>query len=469
MADRGRVVEVDLANERVVLATMMRDPAALRRLGIEIGSDEFGEQRHKVIGRGLGLMARRGLAYSEDTLAELCKGEDFGGFAYLRTLLKEYEPTRNVDFHVERLRVDAVKLAVLAEDVPALVRECEDPTAPPERIAHLGRAIAARAERNARGLVHSGDGLVDGYYEELRLRRILGGEVEGFGFRILDSTMVRGFSVPGASLIVARPGYGKTTVLANFIRNRARAGKGTFVCGWEMSRTDYLDMMVSAETGIPAAVLSNAVGTLTEEQKLAVQAAVERYRDPEILEIQENPFTRLERPKDRFADVNLRNLDFFEGTLRSVAASGKRVVAIDVIGKMLHDRRPDPVTQVLVYLFELARGLGLHLLVLHHIGRSGAKGRPTLEDIKNSGAFEEEADNVFALDRPMLRASPAHRRRMTDSLDVYLLKQRKGPFPLCVRYHFDGSRFALTDEVEMDVAMLDKEDDEGPDGRGSFV
>ena len=58
----------------------------------------------------------------------------------------------------------------------------------------------------------------------------------------------------------------------------------------------------------------------------------------------------------------------------------------------------------------------------------------------------------------MLRASPARRRKLKDVLDAYLIKQSKGPAPVCVRYLFDGTRYALTDPIEVDVAMLEQDD-----------
>jgi replicative DNA helicase len=454
-----RIVEVDLANERVILATMIHDPELRRRISHDLRASEFGDTKHQILFRALSLLARRGLVYSEDTLLELVKGEDHGGYEYLRALSDEYEPNRNVEFHMERLRVDAVKLALLQTDLPGVSSACEDPTTPPERLVQLLRAAVGRVERAGRRFETKGDDLVDGYYATLRARKIDGGAVDGFGFPILDSVLVRGFSPGAVSILAARPGVGKTTVVASVIRHRVLSEKGTYLCGWEMTRDDYLDMMVAAETSIPASVLSNAVRSLSDEQKLAVQDAVERYRDARLLVVQENPFTKLERPTDRWADLNQRNLDFFEGTVAE-ASKTKSLIVVDVVGSLFSDRRPDKISEALVRISEMAKAYSVHFLLLHHTNREGALGRPTLESLKGAGAFEEVADNVFGLDRPIQRASVARRKKMTDHLDVHILKQRKGPAPLCVRYRFDGPRFCLTDEVEVDLSMLESDGDE---------
>ena len=362
---------------------------------------------------------------------------------------------------VERLRLDSVKYELMKEDLPAMVEACEDPTSPPERLLSLFRSGVARLERQGRRFTTGGPDLVKSYFETLRVRRLVGMQSEGFGFHILDSTLVLGLSPRSPlSVIASRPSFGKSTLVANLIRHRVRSAKGVYVCGWEMAKEDYIDMMVAQETGIPGAVLVNAIDSLSDEQKLQVAAAAEVYGDADLVEFEENPFTKLEKPASRW-DYNDRNLDHFEGSLAHASKTGKTLVVVDVFAKMLRDRRPDSISEALVRSREMAQAYGVHVCLCHHLNRESASGRPTLEGLKGSGAFEEETDLVFGLDRPILRASAARRRKMTDHLDIHLLKQRKGPAPVCVRYRFDGSRYSLLDEVEVDLAMLEGDEDEG--------
>lgn len=460
MATEERIVEYDLANERVVLASMAKDPKIRRQYAFSLTPTEFGDPRHQVWFRALSHMARAGLGWSEDTFAELAKGGDFGGYDYLRRVLEEYDPNTNLEFHIERLRLDSAKFGILQQDIPALAQGCEDPTAPPERLLAALKVAIRRLENHGRRFISGGPELVEGYYDLLKARKLTGHRVEGLGLKLLDAALVMGLS-PAApmSVIGARPMVGKSTLLAHLIRHRVAAKQGIFVCGWEMARDDYLDMMVSSETGVPAAVLVQSPGSLSPEVQYQVQEAVERYRNEDLLEIEENPFTKLEKPADRWADLNTRNLDYFEGTVAH-ASKTKRVIALDVFAKMLPDRRPDKVSEALVRIREMGKAYNVHICLLHHLNREAASGRPSLEGFKGSGAWEEEADLIFGLDRPILRASPARRRKMVDYLDIHLLKQRRGPAPLCLRYLFEGARYRLSGEVEIDLAMLEGDDEE---------
>lgn len=457
-----RIVEFDLANERVVLATMAQEPGARRRLVRELRAKEFGDPKHQVIFRALQAMDKGGLKWSEDTLRDLSGQDDFGGFEYVRALLEEYEPARNLDYHVERLRLDAVKFMIMRDDLPEIAGACQEPKAPPAELARLLRGAAARVEHMGRDFSLRGQDLRAEYIETLRMRRAVGNHVEGTGFRILDQGLTRGF-VPGLSVVTGRPGHGKSTWLANLIRRRVDQRRATYVCGWEMSRDDYLDMMVSGETGIPGNDIALRLDELTEAQQREIFESIKRFTDPEIpMAIEESPFFHLPKPEKHW-EFTERNLDYLEMVI-SRNADDFPLFAIDVFNKMIPDKRPDTIAMALVRIREMARGHNVHVMLLHHLNREGAEGRPTLQHIKGSGAFEEEADLIFAMDRPILRASPTRRRKMHDVLDVHVLKQRKGPAPFCVRYQFDGSRYSLSGETELDISILEHEDDDGMEG-----
>lgn len=458
MSKKEKVVEFDLANERVIIGTMIHDSSLRKRLSRKLTAGTFGDPKHQAIFRALERMVRGSLDWNEDTLADLAGDDDYGGFGYVRAIVEDYDPTPNVDYHVDRLRLDAAKFAIVSDDLPSISEACLDPKAEPTTLSRKIKAALNRVERMGQRFVASGSELRDGYYEELRMRAIVGDVVDGTGFPVFDRGLTRGF-IPGLSVVVGRPGHGKSTWLANLLRNRVNASKPTYVCGWEMSRADYLDMMVSAETEIPTADLARKVGVLSLEEKESIVAAVERFTAKKLLSFETNPFPKLPKPEKRW-DLNERNADYLEAVIEA-EADRYGLFTVDVFNKMLADRRPDAISELLVRLREAAIANGVHLMLLHHLNRDAASGRPSLEGIKGSGAFEEEADLIFATDRPIMRASPARRKKMVDTLDVHILKQRKGPAPLCFRYRFDGPRSALTDEAEVDVAMLEGADDDG--------
>lgn len=440
---------------------MIKSAEARSRVGRMLTAEDFGHPPHIVLFRALVALARAGLAYSEDTLADLARGSDFGGYSYIRALVSEYEPTRNIEYHVGRVSSDAFKLKMLDEVLPELAELCEDPASAGERITNLLNNAAQRSGQAALRAPLSGEALVANYYQTLQVRNALGGLIEGTGFPLLDSALVAGFAPRTFSIIAARPGHGKTTMVANILLNRLLHRKPTWCGAWEMEPEDYLDMMISNSTGVPAAVLYRQPGSLPQDVKDRVDEIIDLFRDDSVIEFQPNPFVGLPRPKDRFFDYNERNLDLFESEVERASVEGKAVFFLDVVGKMLPDKRPDSLSVAMTRLRSIAKHYAVHVCVLHHISRDGADNRPTLETLKGSGAFEEEADLVIGLDRPIQRASPAKREAMTDYLDAHILKQRKGVAPVCIRYRFVGTQYRMTDEMPVDLSMLEKEDTTG--------
>lgn len=454
---REKTRAIDLANERVVIATIAKDPAARRTIVAELAPESFGDPRHRAIFRAAVGIARMNLSWSEDAVLELSGGdsEAFGGFAYLRKVVSEYEATPNLRFHVERLRLDAAKFAV-ADGLGEVQATCLDKDASAESLSARLRELAARID-GAQGIRgQRGGELRSIYYDELRQRRIVGDVVEGTGFELLDRRLARGLVV-GLSAVVGRPGHGKTTFLANLIRNRLAAERPIYVCGWEMIDVDYVDMIVAAVTGIPAEDLARKVRSFDEATAARVQEAVEWVTRGDLLAVERNPFSSMPRLKAPW-EANARNLDHFEATV--IRECGRfQVFAVDVFSKLLADRRPDAVSEALVRIRELAKRCGVHVMLLHHLNRDGADAPPSLETIKGAGAWEEECDLILGIDRPLLRAPPGRRKKQRDVLDVHVLKQRKGPAPLCFRYDFHGPTFSLANEGIQDVSVIAGDDE----------
>jgi len=452
------VVEFDLANERVVLATMIHDAKERRRLMVSIRPNDFGDQRHRIILRGLTALDRAGMAWSEDTFQTLVGGADFGGFAYLRAIEAEYQPNRNVDYHLDRLRLDAAKFELLRDHVPKLVELCEDPKVPGDALAGALRVAGDRVGRNALRNIQRGGAVVDAYYETMRMRSIVGSVFEPSGNVILDSMLGAGFAPATVSLIVGRPGMGKSAFVSHLVRWRVRNSKRTYLGAWEMGRDDYLDSMIAAEAGIPAERYTKHTKHLSDQEKLRIADAAELFRN-DCFVIEENPFIHLEQSTDKWADQNERNLDHVESVVAALSQEGFGFFVFDVVGKALRDRREQAVTQALIRIREsIAKRYGVHICLVHHLNRQGVEGPPSLEHIKNAGAFEEELDLIFGVDRPMIRAPKSRRRNMRDTLDLYCLKQRRGPFPFCVRYDFEGAKYLIDNEAAVDLSIFERED-----------
>ena len=448
-----KVIRMDVRNERTVLATLMRLPLDDRgRWTASLDEQEFLDPRHRVLFRILCRMGERGFAWSEDTCELVAGGADFGGIPYLRKVLAEYEANANLAAHVERLKTDALKWELLNDYVPSLIGAIEASKTSREDLWGPVRRLQRRVERDLHLPGRHSGALVEGFYGLLAERKALP-EYVSTGFPELDERLTFGFAPGHLTLLVARPGVGKSTALGQMVLRRARQHLGTRIFALDMAYSDYVEILVAGETGIPQQRLVREVASLTIEEKRAIRDAVERYRDPKILSVVENPFAGGEGGLPPWKR-NEKNLELFESYL---AEGGYPLVAVDVANQLLADRRPEAVRDSVGALIHLARTYHVHLLILHHTGRD-QEGRPTLEDIRSSGGWEEFCKTILALDRPGMR-----RKTQRDVVDFGCLKQTKGPAPWWIRYDFDGARCQFENGRVLSMLSGGKEPEEAGD------
>jgi len=469
MGAEQKVLEFNLTSERGIIATMIRDPRLRREVATKHSSAAIGEPKHRVMFRALARMAEENLRWSEATLEDLAGGEDYGGPRYVRELLEEFpEALPNVDFHLARCRLDSTKMRVVNESMPELARLCGDPKASGDQLVAAARRVLAIAEQGkASRRIHTPSMLVDQLYESLRTWRSSTGAHWPTGFPALDRVLTYGLAPGLLSMVAARPRVGKTKFITCLMRNQVALRRGMHVGAWEMHPLSYVMSMVAAEAGVGVTRMVREAKDLTDEERRAIHRVGELLAgDDDAFSIEENPFPYLDKSKDRW-DLNGPNLDHFESTVAEQSKT-KSLFILDVLMKMIPDRRPDAIAAALIRVRDIALKYKVHICMLHHVNRDGADGRPTLEHLKGAGAIEEDMDIVLALDRPVLRASSARRRKMRDTLDVHLLKQREGVGVFAVRYTYDPDHARLEDEEVVDELELDREDREDAGGAGAL-
>lgn len=425
-----KVIRLNVRNERAVLSTLMQSRTQRKEWIRKLDANLFLDERHQTIVDLLLRMEERKLEWSEDTAEMMAGGRNFGGVDYVRKIVAEYKVNENLDAHVARLRTDALKHRLLTEAIPRLVEAIEDPTSDRDELWGPATRLTRILEDGVDRAGHHGKRLVDGYFGRMAERKAMP-EFISTGFDELDERMTFGFAPGHLTLLVARPGVGKSSLMAEVIRRRITAGLGSQIFALDMTFTDYIDLIVAAETGISQQRLIRNAADLTLEERRSIVAAVRRLEDPTLLDVVENPFSKREDAELAPWKRNARNMELFEAYL---ADGGYPLVVVDVANQLLADRRADAVRDSVQALVGLARTYHVHLLILHHTGRD-QEGRPTMEDIRSSGGWEEFTRTILALDRPALRKKGGGK----DVLDIGCLKQTKGPAPWWIRYDFDGA------------------------------
>jgi len=110
-----------------------------------------------------------------------------------------------------------------------------------------------------------------------------------------------------------------------------------------------------------------------------------------------------------------------------------KIIFVDYIGLISPEDTKQPrheqISQISRSLKALARELDIPIVALSQVGRQSEGKAPTLADLRESGALEQDADVVLLLhrDRVVDRDDDDHENSSVIKTELIVAKQRNGP------------------------------------------
>lgn len=229
------------------------------------------------------------------------------------------------------------------------------------------------------------------YADELERRHNLGGAFDGLetGIKDLDDRL-RGLKPEEVIVVAARAKMGKTTFAMGIVRhNGIKMKKKCLVFSLEMSRTQLLDRMLSAEATVPLSSIQSG-------------AAIGEYPDQMVVGMA------------KLSKMNIKVIDkpgMTIGRARTIARRhkfkhGLDLILIDHIGLLDgDDRRMDArarISDITRQAKLMAKELGIPVILVSQLNRaleSRQDKRPMPSDLRESGTIEQDADMVIFVHR----------------------------------------------------------------------
>lgn len=416
-----RGMPVDLDCEIFVLGGVLADFGRYwHQVADIVTAADFSVEKHRLIWAAAESLMRDGVAVDRVTvfkrLAERGEVDAVGGLSYLIDLDEGLPPMPNLSAYALRLREKStLRNGVLAAQ--AIMEMLSAPGA--------GAAEVQEAERMIRRVAES----------QTKKRRLVSiGEVmRGSGSELADnratafldaSNTVGGIQTPwawlnrstggfkGGNLVIlaARPSVGKTSAAVQIVAHQITQGVGAVFVTLEMPKTDITRKIVATFAGVSMADWQN--GELAQAERLAVQSAANAIKDANV-----------------FLDDEARATvpGIHAALLRHMAEHETRLVVIDYLQLLTpagrsSNNRTDDVSEITRGLKLMAMELDVPVIALSQLSRSSAKEgrRPRLDDLRDSGSIEQDADIVMFLhraDKPII--------------ELILAKQRLGPIGDC--------------------------------------
>ena len=252
------------------------------------------------------------------------------------------------------------------------------------------RIYALRKDQNNTGLTHIGTIMSDVFARLAELAEA-GSDIPGLSTGLSDlDRQIAGLNKSDLVLIAARPGMGKTSIALNIALTVAKTTKKTVAMfSLEMSREQLGMRLLSNESFVDNQKL--LTGKLSEEDwdKISTAAAALSQTD---IRVDDNPTATVAEMNAmcrRLDNLGLVIIDY----LQLMTASGYGRTS---------DNRVTAISEISRAMKVMAKELDVPVVCLSQLSRaneSRSNKRPILSDLRESGAIEQDADEVIFIYR----------------------------------------------------------------------
>ena len=225
------------------------------------------------------------------------------------------------------------------------------------------------------------------------------------GITDLDK-MICGLHKQELTIIGARPGVGKTTLALQIAEHIAERGTETAIISLEMSDTQVIQKLISRRARINSYKMRMGTLETKELEQIGVVSA-------EIAELPIHLITKA------------RTIQHIENIARKLKNKNNLgLMIIDYIqlikNKGKFNSREQEVADITRTLKLLSLELNIPIIGLCQLNRNAARQEPTLADLRESGAIEQDADNILFL------YQEAESTETVVDITLKLAKQRAG-------------------------------------------
>jgi replicative DNA helicase len=413
----------NLEAEQSVLGAVLLSDTALPALIIDerLQPEDFYREAHGLIFQAMLDLHTVGEPVDALTLVEHLKQagllENVGGRAAVDLLAGSVPAVGNVRQYARIVRENAMlrRLLRASYEIQARVHSHE---APPRELVDLAeRSILEVAHDDRRKDFRAIHDLLSAELDKLEQLSAHGTSITGTpsGFEDLDR-ITGGFQPGNLIILAARPGMGKSALMANFAEHAALTGKeAVALFSLEMSEGELAQRFIASQASIKGDDLRK--GKVPQTRWAKILAASNRLAESALY-------------VDDSSDLSVLDVRAKTRRLAQQQADGLGLVLIDYLQLMRAtgqtDNRAEQVGQISRGLKTLARELEVPVIALSQLNRGveqRADKRPMLSDLRESGAIEQDADLVMFIYRDEYYDEDSEDEGMAE---VHIAKHRNG-------------------------------------------
>jgi replicative DNA helicase len=441
----------NLEAEQSVLGSILVDNSALiSALELHIRHDDFYKESHRKIFNAMTELFEKNEPIDIITITEHLKRkndlEAVGGPQYFTSLVTMVPTSANIKFHSRIVREKAMLRSLLRSvtDIASNVYGNELDTE--ELIDYAEKSIFDISDKRTKvSFVKLKDLIKDSFMmiEQLydRKEAITGVPT---GFKDLDE-LTTGFQKGDLIIVGGRPGMGKTAFSLNIAQHVGlHLKEPVAIFSLEMAKEQLALRMLCSEAMVDSHKVRKGFIKKEDWHKLTNSAG----------NLAESPI---------FIDdsSSMSVLEMRAKTRRLKAEHGLSLVIVDYLqlmrGRGKFERREQEISEISRSLKALAKELRIPVVALSQLNRSvetrGGLKKPTLADLRESGAIEQDADVIIFLYRDDLSDQDYQDNAGRAIVDV--AKQRNGPTDT-IKLTFLANCTRFEDHTDRDIVDVEE-------------
>ncbi len=401
--------------ERSILSSFFFYPELFYTTQDKLCADDFYIPAHRFIYEAMVTLVDANKPIDDELVrTELLKHKRFDEDAMLE--ITATHPLANIDAYIEELRLKAQNRAIsqLTQEIKKKQAEKEDVH---DILGFISTSIETIEDKNILGKILDMKEIGDAFYEKYATaqeRR----EQETFktGINALDGLI--GAFEPGDLVVIgARPSMGKTSLATTMTTSYDKRGIGVLFDSLEMPHEKLFRRLIAERSG-----------ESLSDIKLGIVKSLERFnkafrelRNTKNIIIHDKSYISIHQLIAKASTVFRKNKHF-------------KIWIIDHIRYIKKEGKKDDhiqISEMTKMLKKFAKEHGIVVILLSQLNRaneSRQNKRPTLSDLRDSGAVEEDADIVLAPHRESYynRNDPSIPEQPINEAEIIALKNRDG-------------------------------------------
>lgn len=377
------------AEQSVLGGLLLDNGAAHKVLDVGLRTDHFYDQHHAAVFAAL--MTQVGSGRPADVVTVHAalghRANDIGGMHYLNALAQSVPSASNVRRYAEIVIEKALsrRIAAAADQALAIALDSSPAVQKLDRVSSLFAAIRVPTASTGPQAVAAVVAARASHWQDLADGTLTAGVATHLP--ALDDALGGGLKAGKVLVIASRPSVGKTSLAGQIALAFGKAGQASLFLSQEMVAGELIDRFIANVGCINLEALTTGRMHGDVASRL-VDASDEVARLPVFID--DAPALSLLDIRAKARQVQQRH--------------GLGLLVLDYLQLSRDDgtagHRHHQIEQVSRGMKQVAKELGCAVVVLSQINRSSlqrAEGEPTLADLKESGAIEEDADAVLLL------------------------------------------------------------------------